>query len=816
MYCTRRGIRNFVLMFIYVIVWKHFVQLASAQKFTIGVFTEHCPDDSKEVSDLKVEVESWRQGARPFGALTTSSVRCDSNIEDIFKGMCSLLQKNPTMLVLMAHLPTLKFSQFIAAELKHFPLSVCLGSSAICQLQTAFPSASHQDVVRFTSDIAVSICKECSWVNAIILVDTLHEALKIARRTVTVNNLQKNVRIFVKNLSTDQLLVERFLHQASNILIRKKKTVFIVMCDEPVTNVILNKASHLLLFNSSVAWLFFSEVVLNTMIPLQFNNQILTLRRSRAEAPQSMILDLVTQLEIRKNMTSKLTANSSTLVTPCEVELHDFEEPETPVALEEHNLTIYPEMKMDLLHVYKASHESEAREHRVAEWSSWYGVQSVCNGTSRVCEDLQGVHLNVTTIHAPPYVIVGKSANGKPLFRGYLIDVIETLSKLLNFRYTLQNVSDSSYGLFDQKTGTWDGIIGELSREESDVGLGNFNPSEERTSVVDFLSTFVEYGGIRILTVRFQRNGENVASFSGTIHWTVWLCVLLTMVVTAALISLTNWIASLYNDVNTEDKWFDSMFFVYRALLQQGLDTTPDIISSRIVFIVWWWFAVVFYACYTATLTSTFTVKEHPVHINSIYDLMNSGYLFGTRKGTYHYDYFKVSFPGLHEKLQSFPPSLALTNDEEQGVRNVLDHAFYAFIGDETALRYEMGSSCEMRLGSDVMLSSGYNIPVRKNFPFTEAFDKALLQMYEAGILNHMKGKWWPQPPDCRPSSSEYVSLNIRQVMVPFIVLLIGIGAALCCYLGEIMCIMCCRNSYWDCWKRLTFNKLSLAWQRRN
>ncbi|XP_022236098.1 uncharacterized protein LOC111083725 [Limulus polyphemus] len=123
------------------------------------------------------------------------------------------------------------------------------------------------------------------------------------------------------------------------------------------------------------------------------------------------------------------------------------------------------------------------------------------------------------------------------------------------------------------------------------------------------------------------------------------------MVITVALMALTNQMKVADNENkstsearNSKEIWTNSVFFVYSALLQQGSYLTPNTISGRTVFVIWWLFAVVYYACYTATLTSSFAVKEPPSPINSIYDLLNTpSYRFGMRKGTFHLRYFKTS-----------------------------------------------------------------------------------------------------------------------------------------------------------------------------
>lgn len=52
---------------------------------------------------------------------------------------------------------------------------------------------------------------------------------------------------------------------------------------------------------------------------------------------------------------------------------------------------------------------------------------------------------------------------GNDRYEGFAIDIIQELSKILRFNYTFEE-GEKSYGNADQKTGKWDGLIGQLMR----------------------------------------------------------------------------------------------------------------------------------------------------------------------------------------------------------------------------------------------------------------------------------------------------------------------------------------------------------------
>ena len=80
----------------------------------------------------------------------------------------------------------------------------------------------------------------------------------------------------------------------------------------------------------------------------------------------------------------------------------------------------------------------------------------------------------VTTVETEPFTmkrIASDAPKGNAQFEGYAIDLIDELSPLLNFKYEITMCKDGEYGSQDKKTGEWNGMIGELFREEADIAI---------------------------------------------------------------------------------------------------------------------------------------------------------------------------------------------------------------------------------------------------------------------------------------------------------------------------------------------------------
>ena len=78
-----------------------------------------------------------------------------------------------------------------------------------------------------------------------------------------------------------------------------------------------------------------------------------------------------------------------------------------------------------------------------------------------------------------------EALSGNDQFEGYNVDLVEHISKILNFDYEIRIVADGNYGSTDKDTGQWNGMIGELLTQ---VGLHTVCPKVPFKSKVPLFS----------------------------------------------------------------------------------------------------------------------------------------------------------------------------------------------------------------------------------------------------------------------------------------------------------------------------------------
>lgn len=97
--------------------------------------------------------------------------------------------------------------------------------------------------------------------------------------------------------------------------------------------------------------------------------------------------------------------------------------------------------------------------------------------------------LTIATIESAPFVFIereNKSANG------FVIDMLNELSRELNFEYRLKYVN--KYGQQNPADGTWNGLIGEVMGKRVDFAAAPLTVTSERSKVVDFSLSWMQTG----------------------------------------------------------------------------------------------------------------------------------------------------------------------------------------------------------------------------------------------------------------------------------------------------------------------------------
>ncbi|CAG2170473.1 unnamed protein product, partial [Oppiella nova] len=111
---------------------------------------------------------------------------------------------------------------------------------------------------------------------------------------------------------------------------------------------------------------------------------------------------------------------------------------------------------------------------------------------------------------SPPFVM--KTRNNQ--FEGYAIDLINELSRVARFNYTLYPTPDEAYGQSD-KSGKPSGMVQELFMRRADFAIGDLIKSQTRERYIDFSDSFMD---IDLTALINKKNIANMTSFAHLVN----------------------------------------------------------------------------------------------------------------------------------------------------------------------------------------------------------------------------------------------------------------------------------------------------------
>ncbi|KAM6951810.1 glutamate receptor ionotropic, delta-1 isoform 2-T2 [Aplochiton taeniatus] len=410
---------------------------------------------------------------------------------------------------------------------------------------------------------------------------------------------------------------------------------------------------------------------------------------------------------------------------------------------------------------------------RLATWDSVHGL----NGSlkeSRIENGMQGVTIKVVTLLEDPFVMVAENILGQPKrYKGFSMDVLDALAKLLGFKYEMYQVADSKYGS-QLPNGSWNGMIGELINKRADLAVSAITITPERESVVDFSKRYMDYS-LGIL-LRKPEEKINIFSLFAPFDLAVWACIAAAIPVVGLLIFLLNRVQSLRtqdppgpptmrqqpaNGGAAPNSLHSAIWIVYGAFVQQGADSLVSSMALRIVMGSWWLFTLIVCSSYTANLAAYLTVSRMDHAVRSFQDLSRQmDVSYGTVRDSAVYDYFKNKGTNPMEQDNTYAElwrTISKNHGQDnsvsgpsEGIRKAKKSP-YAFLWDLAVVEYAAltDDDCTVTVTGSGVSSKGYGMALQHGSPYRDLFSQKILELQEKGDLDVLKQKWWPRAGRC-------------------------------------------------------------------
>ncbi|XP_063982898.1 glutamate receptor ionotropic, kainate 2-like [Diachasmimorpha longicaudata] len=463
---------------------------------------------------------------------------------------------------------------------------------------------------------------------------------------------------------------------------------------------------------------------------------------------------------------------------------------------------------------------SEIGLNSIGSWNSTTGIEWKMETQDKVVgadEDLANKTFTILIALLDPYNMLKESAimrTGNDRYEGFAIDIIQELSKLLHFNYTLVEQVDKDYGSPDAN-GRWSGMLGKIMREEADLAITDLTITAEREKAVDFTMPFLNLG-ISILFRKPTKAAPSLFSFLSPFAADVWLNLIGAYIFSSSLLFLlgrmcpaewNNPYPCIEEPTELENQFTlkNSFWFTIGSIMQQGSEIAPIGTSTRMLAIAWWFFSLIIANSYTANLAAFLVVETNVRPIKSAEDLANlNGYIkYGAKRNGATYNFFKGSNHSTYVKMFNYmkenDDDVMMTDNDLGTTRVEEEDGKYAFLMESSSIAYISQRHCNLTQIGDPLDSKGYGIAMRKGFIYRDKLNTAVLQMQESGLLAQLKDKWWKEKRGggkCTDvsTSGTPAELTLDNVGGVFLVLVVGIAVSFVLSILEMLYDVICTS----------------------
>ncbi|XP_023310629.1 glutamate receptor ionotropic, kainate 2-like [Anoplophora glabripennis] len=411
-------------------------------------------------------------------------------------------------------------------------------------------------------------------------------------------------------------------------------------------------------------------------------------------------------------------------------------------------------------------------------------------------DDWKSNPLVVATSLTEPYAMEKQSAStlqGNDRYQGFAIDLIEEISKILNFTYII--VIGNATGRPDY--GEWTGMIGDVLTKRADLIISDVTVTYERLGAVEFTLPIM-YTGITILFQKPMATPPKLFDFAKPFSAGIWVAIVAAFVtVSISLFIVGRMCNSEWQKLNVTSKYSTSqltfpntVWFAAGSLFRQNTRVKIRSIPGRIIAATWWLLCLVVIAMYIAALIC-YREEDFDMLFSDVKSLVKNAkehdIKYGAKKDGATMQFFGSSAEPLYQEIYQH----MIENDEEMvstigdGVQMALDSR-YAFLGEETTIDYITERYCQLTKYGGLINENSFGIAMRPGSPYLTAFNTAILRLTSMGKLEELKRKWWMQG-NCASEEPEAAPLYVYNILDLIHLTLFGVALAAVSAIVELL-----------------------------
>nr|QNH68025.1 ionotropic receptor 1 [Apriona germarii] len=374
--------------------------------------------------------------------------------------------------------------------------------------------------------------------------------------------------------------------------------------------------------------------------------------------------------------------------------------------------------------------------------------------------------------------------------------LVEHLKDVVNatLNYTVQ----STWGYKNERS-SWSGMMGELVRNEVDIGGTPLFFTIDRVDIIDYIAMTTPTRSKFIFRQPTLSYVTNIYTLPFDDY--VWLSSIFLVVVVGFFLYITikwEWKKAKYEKIDEEpypelrDSVADVAILSLGAVCQQGAAAIPFSVPGRITTIMLFISLMFLYTSYSACIVALLQSSSNS--IQTLEDLLKSRLQIGVDDTVFSRFYFTNETEPIRRALylQKVAPPGKKNNfmSIEEGVRKLKEglFAFHMETGPGYKIIAEVfreEEKCGLQEIQFLQVTDPW-LAIQKNSSYKELLKIGLRKIQETGLQSREVGLIYTKKPICTSRGSSFVSVGIVDSYPAALVLAWGLMAAVAVFAAEI------------------------------
>ncbi|XP_014481559.1 PREDICTED: uncharacterized protein LOC106747979 [Dinoponera quadriceps] len=328
---------------------------------------------------------------------------------------------------------------------------------------------------------------------------------------------------------------------------------------------------------------------------------------------------------------------------------------------------------------------------------------------------------------------------------GLSMDLLTLVARELGFRFNLYLAEDGLFGKRNGRSGTWNGVMGELVSGRAQLAFAPMSVSAHRAEVVDFTTPYY-FSGVSFLTAPKLRSEIPLFAFLFPFSTELWIAVFTSLNFTAIAVALYEWFSPFglnpWGRQRSKNFSIASALWVMWGLLCGHLVAfkAPKSWPNKFLINIWGGFSVIFVASYTANIAALIAGLFFHSAVSNYHDKSLLAQRVGAPRASAAEYYVQRANPQLWSHMSRYSLS-----DVAEGVERLRNGSLDILIADTPILDYYRGTDegCRLQKIGDTINEDTYAIALTKGHPLKESISKVIANYTSNGLLDILQEKWY-------------------------------------------------------------------------